>query len=95
MGPVTVTLRPGEFAAQRLCVRVGTTVTAVVPPGPWPGPRSSSPMLATITSSTTEVDGTAHVTIRAARPGEATVTWGTQGANVITLRLDVAAYPVQ
>ncbi|WP_330334681.1 hypothetical protein OHS33_36245 [Streptomyces sp. NBC_00536] len=96
-GPVTVTLRPGAFAAQRLCVRVGTTVTAVVPPGPGgrrQGPRTSNPVFATITSSTTDPDGTAHVTIRAARPGAATVTWGTEGSNMLTLSLDVAAYPI-
>ncbi|MFE3185728.1 hypothetical protein ACFXKR_33345 [Streptomyces violascens] len=83
---------------QRVCVRVGVTVTAVVPPGPagpWPGPRTSSPMLATITSSTTDPDGTSRSTIRAARPGMATVTWGTQGTTAFTLQLDVAAYQVQ
>ncbi|MGW1868943.1 hypothetical protein ACWCPS_25710 [Streptomyces mauvecolor] len=83
---------------QRLCVRVGVTVTALVPPGPagpWPGPRTSSPMLATITSSTTGPDGTGYVTIRAARSGSATLTWGTQGMTAFTLQLDVAAHQVQ
>lgn len=94
-GTVAVTVRPGELATQRLCLRAGASVTAVVPPGPsgpWSGPRTSSPMLAPITAKSMDPDGTWHVAIRAARPGSATVTWGTEGATVLTLQLDVAAY---
>ncbi|MFI6685710.1 hypothetical protein [Streptomyces sp. NPDC050485] len=96
-GAVTVTLRSPDSAVQRLCVRVGATVTAVVPPGPggaWPGPWTSSPMLATIAAKSADPDGTGRVTIRAARPGAATVTWGTRGAAALTLHLDVAAYQI-
>ncbi|MFJ8310374.1 hypothetical protein [Streptomyces sp. NPDC094147] len=60
--------------------------------GPWPEPHTSGPMLAVITAKSMDPDGTWHVTIRAARPGSATVTWGTEGATVLALQLDVAAY---
>uniref|UniRef100_A0AAU2VGK3 Uncharacterized protein n=1 Tax=Streptomyces sp. NBC_00003 TaxID=2903608 RepID=A0AAU2VGK3_9ACTN len=49
-------------------------------------------MLATITAKSMDPDGTWHVTLRAARPGSATVTWGTEAATVLTLQLDVASY---
>ncbi|MEU6896148.1 hypothetical protein ABZ934_31260 [Streptomyces sp. NPDC046557] len=94
---VTITMRPGELAAQRLCVKVGTAVTVIVPPGPsgaWPGPRTSGPMSATITATTTDPDGTGRVTLRAARPGVVVLTWGTEGSNTLSLRLDVAAFQI-
>lgn len=90
-------MRPAEFAVQRVCVRVGATVTVVVPAGPsgvWPGPSTSPPMSAVITAATTDTEGTGHVTLRAARPGVALVTWGTQGSPVFGLRLDVAAFQI-
>lgn len=96
-GPVTVTRHPGELAAPRVCVRVGTTVTVILPAvqgARWSAPHTSSPMLATITSATTDPDGTARVTIRAARAGAATVSWGGGGATSYTLRLDVAAQQI-
>ncbi|WP_189305561.1 hypothetical protein [Streptomyces albospinus] len=48
-----------------------------------------------VTSTTTSRNGATHVTVRAARTGAVTVTWGTVRAPVFTLRLSVAAYPVQ
>ncbi|MFF4837442.1 hypothetical protein [Streptomyces sp. NPDC001315] len=65
------------------------------PQGAWPQPRSSSPMLALVTSTATDSNGDSRVTVRAARTGSATVTWGPQSAPLFTLRLSVAAYPVQ
>lgn len=52
-------------------------------------------MLALVTSSTTDRRGVTRVTVRAARIGEATVTWGAEGSPRFTLRLSVAAYPVR
>ncbi|MEV5950121.1 hypothetical protein [Streptomyces sp. NPDC051993] len=52
-------------------------------------------MLATVTSTATDRDGTSHVTLRAARTGSVTITWGPADAPAFTLQLDVAAYPVQ
>ncbi|MER5600834.1 hypothetical protein [Streptomyces sp. NPDC002265] len=52
-------------------------------------------MLALVTSTATFSNGGSRVTVRAARIGSATVTWGPQSAPLFTLRLSVAAYPVQ
>ncbi|MGW2647618.1 hypothetical protein ACWC2T_22500 [Streptomyces sp. NPDC001393] len=79
-------------------MRSGTTVTVVLEPrahGPWPQPRSSNPMLALVTSSVTDGKDVTRVTVRAARIGAVTVTWGPGGAPLFTLRLSAAAYPVQ
>ncbi|MER6565294.1 hypothetical protein ABT288_03695 [Streptomyces sp. NPDC001093] len=79
-------------------MRSGTTVTVVLEPraqGPWPQPRTSNPMLALVTSSVTDGKGVTRVTVRAARIGSASVTWGPESAPLFTLRLSVAAYPVQ
>ncbi|WP_189957911.1 hypothetical protein [Streptomyces alanosinicus] len=73
-------------------------MTVVLEPGahgPWPQPRSSNPMLALVTSSATDDKGVTRVTVRAARIGAVTVTWGPESAPFFTLRLSVAAYPVQ
>ncbi|MET8243787.1 hypothetical protein ABZV31_04730 [Streptomyces sp. NPDC005202] len=73
-------------------------MTVVLEPraeGSWPQPRSSNPMLALVTSTAPDSKGVTRVTVRAARTGAVTVTWGPQGAAVFTLRLSVAAYPVQ
>ncbi|MFD8212208.1 hypothetical protein ACFV2U_00280 [Streptomyces sp. NPDC059697] len=48
-----------------------------------------------VTSSATDSKGVTRVTVRAARTGAVTITWGSQSAPVFTLRLSVAAYPVQ
>ncbi|MFI6358501.1 hypothetical protein ACIBJF_39180 [Streptomyces sp. NPDC050743] len=48
-----------------------------------------------MTSSATESRGVTRVTVRAARIGAVTVTWGPESAPLFTLRLSVAAYPVQ
>jgi len=72
-------------------VRPGVTVTVVLEPrseGSWPQPRSSNPMLAMVTSTATDSKGVTRVTVRAARTGSVS-------ASVFTLRLSVAAYPVQ
>ncbi|WP_189300758.1 hypothetical protein, partial [Streptomyces albospinus] len=61
----------------------------------WPQPHSSNPMLAMVTSTATGRNGATRVTVRAARTGSVTVTWGPDEAPVLTLRLSVAAYPVQ
>ncbi|WP_189971634.1 hypothetical protein [Streptomyces violascens] len=95
---MTITHGSANAAVRRLCVRPGSTVTVVLEPRPkgsWPAPHASSPMLATITSTATGQDGASRVTLRAARTGSVTITWGTTGAPVFTLQLDVAAYPVQ
>ncbi|MFF4576040.1 hypothetical protein [Streptomyces sp. NPDC001410] len=63
--------------------------------GPWPQPRSSNPMLALVTSTSTDGKGVTRVTVRAARTGSVTVIWGPQSTPLFTLRLSVAAYPVQ
>ncbi|MFF3904756.1 hypothetical protein ACFYZJ_01870 [Streptomyces sp. NPDC001848] len=79
-------------------MRSGTTVTVVLAPrahGAWPKPRSSNPVLALVTSSATDSKGVTRVTVRAARIGAVTVTWGPESAPLFTLRLSVAAYPVQ
>ncbi|MFI1076228.1 hypothetical protein [Streptomyces puniciscabiei] len=97
-GSATVVHGSGDASVQHLCVRSGTTVTVVLEPrahGSWPQPRSSNPMLALVTSSTTDRTGVTRVTVRTARIGEVTVTWGAEGAPRFTLRLSVAAYPVQ
>ncbi|MGW4560949.1 hypothetical protein ACWEN3_00630 [Streptomyces sp. NPDC004561] len=97
-GSATVVHNPGDASVHALCVRSGTTVTVVLEPrahGPWPRPRSSNPMLALVTSSATDAKGAARVTLRAARIGAVTVTWGPESAPLFTLRLSVAAYPVQ
>ncbi|MFE9448055.1 hypothetical protein [Streptomyces sp. NPDC006739] len=97
-GSAAITHRAGDASVRSLCVRSGTTVTVVLEPrthGPWPPPRSSNPMLALVTSSTTDGQGGARVTVRAARIGAASVTWGPEKAPLFTLRLSVAAYPVQ
>ncbi|MGW4518697.1 hypothetical protein ACWEO4_43965 [Streptomyces sp. NPDC004393] len=73
-------------------------MTVVLKPrahGPWPQPRSSNPMLALVTSSATDSKGVTQVTVRAARIGTVSVTWGPENAPLFTLRLSVAAYPVQ
>ncbi|MFE4869771.1 acetyl-CoA synthetase [Streptomyces sp. NPDC056682] len=95
---MTTTHGSTDPAARRLCVRPGTTVTVVLEPRPggsWPPPHTSSPMLATVTATATDRDGTSHVTLRAARTGSVTITWGPVDAPAFTLQLDVAAYPVQ
>ncbi|WP_438296010.1 hypothetical protein [Streptomyces sp. HUAS TT7] len=91
---ITIHHRAEDAAVQQLCVRPGATVTVVLPPRPggWPPPHSSSPMLATVTGTAGDPDGTVRVTVRAARTGAAMVTWRTQGAELFTLRLEVAAY---
>ncbi|MEU1599167.1 hypothetical protein ABZ468_41770 [Streptomyces sp. NPDC005708] len=79
-------------------MRPGATVTVVLEPrpeGPWPQPRSSNPMFALVTSTSTDGNGVTRVTVRAARTGSVTVTWGPQSAPAFMLRLNVAAYPVQ
>ncbi|WP_405888387.1 hypothetical protein OG762_25770 [Streptomyces sp. NBC_01136] len=79
-------------------MRPGATVTVVLEPRPegsWPQPHTSNPMLATVTSTATDSKGVTRVTVRAARTGAVTVTWGAQDAPVFTLRLSVAAYPAQ
>ncbi|MEV6940813.1 hypothetical protein AB0N07_02110 [Streptomyces sp. NPDC051172] len=63
--------------------------------GAWPQPRSSNPMLALVTSTATDSKGATRVTVRAARTGSVSITWGPESAPVFTLRLSVAAYPVQ
>jgi hypothetical protein len=52
-------------------------------------------MLAVVTSSATGSEGVTRVAVRAARIGAVTVTWGPPSAPLFTLRLSVAAYPVQ
>lgn len=52
-------------------------------------------MLALVTSSATDSKGVTQVTVRAARIGTVSVTWGPENAPLFTLRLSVAAYPVQ
>ncbi|WP_225095800.1 acetyl-CoA synthetase [Streptomyces sp. CoH27] len=97
-GAATVTHASGDASTQSLCVRSGTTVTVVLKPraqGSWPQPRSSNPMLALVTSSATDGQGVTRVTVRAARMGAVTVTWGPASAPLFTLRLSVAAYSVQ
>ncbi|WP_143658609.1 hypothetical protein [Streptomyces sp. IMTB 2501] len=97
-GSATVTHSPGDASVHDLCVRSGTTVTVVLqarPQGPWPQPRTSNPMLALVTSTATDGKGATRATVRAARTGSVTVTWGPEGAPLFTLRLSVAAYPVQ
>ncbi|MEK2479288.1 hypothetical protein [Streptomyces noursei] len=89
-----MTHRPQDATVRQVRLRAGGTVTVMLLPSPdrpWPQPRSSSPMVATIMSAVTESDGTARITIRGARTGVATVSWG----DSFTLRLDVAAYQVQ
>ncbi|MFF4797917.1 hypothetical protein ACFY1U_05815 [Streptomyces sp. NPDC001351] len=79
-------------------MRSGTTVTVVLArrsEGSWPQPRSSNPMLALVTSTATDGKGVTRVTVRAARTGSVSIIWGPQSAPVFTLRLSVAAYPVQ
>ncbi|MEV5878364.1 hypothetical protein AB0L75_29895 [Streptomyces sp. NPDC052101] len=79
-------------------MRSGTTVTVILQPRPqgtWPQPHSSNPMLALVTSTATDSKGVTRVTVRAARTGSVTVTWGPQSAPLFTLRLSVAGYPVQ
>ncbi|MFI2640815.1 hypothetical protein [Streptomyces sp. NPDC018610] len=93
-----ITHNAGDASTQSVCVRSGTTVTVVLEPrapGSWPQPRSSNPMLALVTSSATDRKGVTRVTVRAARIGSVTVTWGPESAPLFTLRLSVAAYPVQ
>ncbi|MFF3914256.1 hypothetical protein ACFYZB_12340 [Streptomyces sp. NPDC001852] len=48
-----------------------------------------------MTSSATDGKGGTRVTVHAARIGSASVTWGPESAPLFTLRLSVAAYPVQ
>ncbi|OIJ91747.1 hypothetical protein BIV25_28700 [Streptomyces sp. MUSC 14] len=79
-------------------MRSGTAVTVVLEPrsqGSWPQPRSSNPMLALVASSVTDGKGGIRVTVRAARIGSASVTWGPASEPLFTLQLSVAAYPVQ
>ncbi|MEV7690883.1 hypothetical protein ACFW1F_30655 [Streptomyces bungoensis] len=79
-------------------MRSGTTATVVLGPrahSSWPKPRSSNPMLALVTSSATDGKRVTRVTVHAARIGAVTVTWGPENAPLFTLRLSVAAYPVQ
>ncbi|MEU6770656.1 hypothetical protein [Streptomyces sp. NPDC046759] len=52
-------------------------------------------MPALVTSSVTDSTGVTRVTVRAARIGAVTVTWGPESAPLFTLRLSVTAYPVQ
>ncbi|MGW2425401.1 hypothetical protein ACWC0C_40235 [Streptomyces sp. NPDC001709] len=97
-GSTTLAHGPRDASVHHLCVRSGTTVTVILKPreqGRWPLPRSSNPMLALVTSSATDSEGVTRVTVRAARTGAVTVTWGPQSAPLFTLRLSVAAYPVQ
>jgi hypothetical protein len=97
-GSATVTHRPGDAAVRDLCVRTGTTVTVVLEPrleGSWPRPRSGDPMLALVISTATDSKGVTRVTLRAARTGSVSVTWGRQSAPAFTLRLSVAACPVR
>ncbi|MEU8975336.1 acetyl-CoA synthetase [Streptomyces monashensis] len=97
-GSATVTHSSGDASVESLCVRSGTTVTVVLEPrsqGSWPQPRSSNPMLALVASSVADGKGGLRVTVRAARIGAASVTWGPENAPLFTLRLSVAAYPVQ
>ncbi|MEU2715456.1 hypothetical protein [Streptomyces sp. NPDC007205] len=61
----------------------------------WPEPRTSNPMLALVTSATTDREGVARVTVRAARTGSVSVTWGPEAEPFFGLWLSVAAYPVQ
>ena len=97
-GSTTITHGPEDPATRTLCVRSGTTLTVILnprPQGAWPQPRSSNPMLALVTSTAVDDSGGSRVTVRAARIGSATVTWGPRSAPLFTLRLSVAAYPVQ
>lgn len=97
-GSATITHSVQDASVQDLCVRSGTTVTVVLEPrahGSWPQPRTSNPMLALVTSTATDGNGLTRVTVRAARTGAVTVTWGPESAPLFTLRLSVAAYPVQ
>ncbi|MGW7386911.1 hypothetical protein [Streptomyces sp. NPDC054794] len=48
-----------------------------------------------MTSSAKDSKGVTQVSVRAARIGSVTVTWGPQSAPLYTLRLSIAAYPVQ
>ncbi|MGD3108723.1 hypothetical protein [Streptomyces sp. YGL11-2] len=48
-----------------------------------------------VTSTAAGRNGATRVTVRAARTGLVTVTWGRDETPVFTLRLSVAAYPVQ
>lgn len=73
-------------------------MTVVLEPrsdGSWPQPHSSNPMLAMVTSAATDSNGVTRVTVRAARTCSVSVTWGAESTPVFTLRLSVAAYPVQ
>lgn len=97
-GSATIMHSVGDASVRSLCVRSGTTVTVVLEPlahSSWPQPRSSNPMLALVTSSATDGKGVTRVTVRAARIGAVTVTWGSENAPLFTLRLSVAAYPVR
>lgn len=98
MGSATITHGPEDVSVHVLCVRWGTTVTVTLKPraqGAWPQPCSSNPMLALVTSTTTDSKGVTRVTVRAARTGSVSITWGQQSAPVFTLRLSVAAHRVQ
>ncbi|QHC23610.1 hypothetical protein [Streptomyces sp. GS7] len=48
-----------------------------------------------MTSTATGRNGATQVTVRAARTGLVTVTWGPDDTPVFALRLNVAGYPVQ
>ncbi|MFF8371828.1 hypothetical protein ACF05W_23695 [Streptomyces lydicus] len=52
-------------------------------------------MLAMVASDATDGKNGSRDTVRAARTGSVTVTWGPDDAPAFTLRLSVAAYPVQ
>jgi hypothetical protein len=91
-GSATVALQSGTSAAHNLCALVGAVITVILPPaanGPWPPARSDRPMLATVTSACTDPDGTYRTTIRATRPGAATITWATDSTTAFTLHLAV------
>ncbi|MEV0976534.1 hypothetical protein [Streptomyces sp. NPDC049915] len=46
-------------------------------------------------SNHTDREGITRVTVRAARTGVVSVTWGPEAEPFFTLRLSVAAYPMQ
>ncbi|QTD95942.1 hypothetical protein [Streptomyces cyanogenus] len=52
-------------------------------------------MLALVTSTATDSKGVTQVTVRAARTGSATATWGPESTPLFTLRLSVATCPLQ
>lgn len=101
-GRVEVLFRPGDAAAQRLCVRPGAVVSLVLEPRVddkrWTAVRSSVPALVLVSGWRVDADGTARASLRCAgtRGGTAEVTAPAKAPDVtgaarvaFTLHLDV------